>query len=141
MGFFQAANISSNGMSVQRQIMDIISENLANVNTIRTDEGEPYRRKIPIISTREETMFSSILGERMQQVATVSGMVEDQSPFRMGYDPEHPMANEDGYVEKPNINVAMEMVQMIDATRAYEANVSVFNASKSMASQALRIGA
>ena len=141
MGFFSAALVSSSGMSVQRQVMDIISENLANVNTSKSDDGGPYRRKVPVIGSKQVSDFSDVLGQQISNVAYISDILHDNTPPRLDYDPTHPLADKNGYVKKPNINVALEMVHMMDATRAYEANVEAFNASKSMASKALQIGA
>ena len=128
-------------MSVSRQIMDLVSENLANVNTIQTDDGGPYRRKIPVIANKSIGTFEQILGQRMQDVVYVASISRDSSPPRLDYDPTHPLADANGYVKKPNINVSLEMVNMLDATRAYEANVAAYNTSKAMASKALQIGA
>jgi flagellar basal-body rod protein FlgC len=141
MGFFNSSIISGSGMSVSRQIMDLITENLANVNTIQSDDGGPYRRKVPVIGTKQTGAFERILGQQMQDVVYVSNISRDNSPPRLDYDPTHPLADEKGYVKKPNINVSLEMVNMLDATRAYEANVAAYNTSKSMASKALQIGA
>ncbi|OGI08241.1 MAG: flagellar basal body rod protein FlgC [Candidatus Margulisbacteria bacterium GWF2_35_9] len=141
MSFFSAATISGSGMSVQRQLMDLISENLANVNTIQSSDGGPYRRKIAIIGQKEAHPFGQLLGSKMQSLVQITAITRDDSPPRMDYDPTHPLADERGYVKKPNINVAMEMIRMMDASRAYEANVAVFNASKTMAAKALQIGA
>jgi len=140
MSFFSSAAISSSGMSVQRQVMDIISENLANVNTVQAEDGGPYRRKVPVISNKQSS-FGAMLGEYMTNTVFVSEVKKDETPPRLDYDPTHPLADEKGYVKKPNINLALEMVYMMDATRAYEANVAVFNASKNMAAKALQIGA
>jgi len=141
MSFFSSSAMSGSGMSVHRQLMDLISENLANVNTIKSKDGGPYRRKIGIIGQKQSNSFGQLLGGKMQNLVYVSGVQRDDSPPRMDYDPNHPLADERGYVSKPNINVALEMVRMMDATRAYEANVAVFNASKTMAAKALQIGA
>lgn len=141
MSFFSSAAISGSGMSVHRQLMDLISENLANVNTIESIDGGPYRRKVAIIGQKQSSPFGQLLGSKMQNLVQIIGITRDDSPPRMDYDPTHPLADEKGYVSKPNINVAMEMIRMMDASRAYEANVAVFNASKTMAAKALQIGA
>ena len=144
MGFFNSSIISGSGMSVQRQVMDIISENLANVNTIQSDDGGPYRRKVPIIGNKMTSPFSSMLQGQMQeqqQVVYLSGVTRDTTPPRLDFEPNHPLADDKGYVKKPNINLALEMVHMMDASRAYEANVSAYNTSKNMAAKALQIGA
>jgi len=82
MGFFEAAVISSNGMSVQRQVMDIISENLANVNTVRAADGGPYRRKIPVISTKKEPLFANMLQEQIRRVVHISNVITDKTAPR-----------------------------------------------------------
>ena len=140
MGFFSSSVVSSNGMSVQRQVMDIISENLANVNTVKSSDGGPYRRKVPVIANKDIPLFGEMLGDRIRSVVYVSSIENDTTPPRLDYEPSHPLADERGYVAKPNINVSLEMVHMIDATRAYEANVAAFNASKNMGAKALQIG-
>ena len=142
MSFFQSAAVIGSGLSVQREVMDVIAENLANINTMETPEGGPYQRKIPIISTKEGggSSFSNVLGQRIHKQVKIAGIVKDQSPPIMQYDPTHPMADSKGYVRKPNINQTMEMVRMMDASRAYEENVAVFNASKAMAQKSLQIG-
>jgi len=125
---------------VQRQVMDIISENLANVNTVKSSDGGPYRRKVPVIANKDIPLFGEMLGDRIRSVVYVSSIENDTTPPRLDYEPSHPLADERGYVAKPNINVSLEMVHMIDATRAYEANVAAFNASKNMGAKALQIG-
>ncbi|MDD4527840.1 MAG: flagellar basal body rod protein FlgC [Candidatus Margulisbacteria bacterium] len=142
MSFFQSAAVISSGMSVHREIMDIIAENLANINTLETETGEPYQRKIPIVSSKQTNnySFSNVLGKKMYNEVQISSIKKDDSPPLMYYDPTHPLADENGYIKKPNISQTMEMVRMMDAVRAYEANVAVFNTSKSMAQRALQIG-
>lgn len=141
MSFFSSSVVSSNGMSVQRQVMDIISENLANVNTVKSTDGGPYKRKVPVIANKDVPLFGEMLGKMINGVVYVSSVENDTTPPRLDYEPSHPLADERGYVAKPNINVSLEMVHMIDATRAYEANVAAFNASKNMGAKALQIGA
>lgn len=140
MGFFEASNILGNGLSVQRQIMDIIAENMANVNTLQTPEGGPYQRKIPVVGAREAVGFPDILKSKMYDQVYLSNIVRDTAPPRMEYEPNHPLADENGYVYRPDINVSMEMIRMMSASRAYEANIAAFNASKMMANKALQIG-
>jgi len=126
--------------------MDTISENLANVNTTRTENGTPYRRKTVIFEAVGYGMpFSSYLTNAgRSRLASggvrVSAIVEDPSPFKSIYDPGHPDADENGIVDMPNVDVVAEMVNMISASRAYEANITAINTTKSMASKALEIG-
>jgi flagellar basal-body rod protein FlgC len=146
MSFFKTFNISASGLTAQRLRMDIIAQNIANVNTTRTEDGTPYRRKTVVFEERGEVPFSQYLsGASRQQYLTgggvrVSAIVEDPSPFKEVYDPSNPDADENGIVRMPNVDIVTEMVNMISATRAYEANVTALNASKSMASKALEIG-
>ncbi len=142
MSFFSSAKVIGSGMSVHREIMDVIAENLANINTLETETGGPYQRKIPIVKakTGSDYSFSNVLGKKIYQEVQVSSIEKDQSPPVLYYDPSHPLADENGYIKKPNISQTMEMVRMMDAVRAYEANVAVFNASKAMAQRSLPIG-
>ncbi len=140
---FSGLDTSASGLTAQRLRMDVISDNIANVNTTRTEEGDPYRRKIPVFRERKSS-FSNLLRERMDrnregQGVEVARIDEDTSPFKMEHDPDHPDADEEGYVAKPNVNITSEMVDMIGASRAYEANVTALNTSKEMARQALQI--
>ncbi|MFW6006705.1 MAG: flagellar basal body rod protein FlgC [Halanaerobiales bacterium] len=143
---FSNFNISASGLTAQRLRMDIISGNIANVNTTRTDEGEPYRRKLPIFSEKGDSFtnkFNSYIKSGNSNSARgveVEEISEDTSPFKQVYRPDHPDANENGYVEMPNINITSEMVDMIEASRAYEANVTALNTSKNMSMKALEIG-
>ncbi|NLY18583.1 MAG: flagellar basal body rod protein FlgC [Clostridiaceae bacterium] len=146
MGFFSALENSASALTAQRLRMDTISENLANVNTTRTEDGTPYRRKTVIFQEQGGNIpFSSYLSKAGKKYFSgggvrVSRIVEDQTPFKSIYDPGHPDADENGMVQMPNVDVVTEMVNMISATRAYEANVTAINATKSMASKALEIG-
>ena len=144
MDFFDALHVSSSGLSAQRLRMNLISANLANMNTTRTKAGGPYRRKDPVFAAQAPAgSFREMLRHRQKEMLTnvaVIGIVEDsRSPVRK-YDPQHPEADENGYVSLPNINVMEEMVNMISATRSYEANVSAIKAAKNMALKALEIG-
>ena len=144
MDFFDALHISSSGLSAQRLRMNLISANLANINTTRTKQGGPYRRKEPVFAAQSQsTSFKKILAsqnsENLPQVKIVR-IFEDRSPPIMKYDPTHPDADEDGYVAMPNINLMEEMVNLISATRSYEANVTAVKAAKEMALKALEIG-
>ena len=144
MDFFDAMHTSSSGLSAQRLRMNLISGNLANVSTTRTKEGGPYRRKEAIFAARPlEESFQKILSDRQNKqlsMVQVDRVIEDSNPPVMKYDPQHPDADEKGYVAMPNINVMEEMVNMISATRGYEANVTALKAAKDMAATALTIG-
>jgi flagellar basal-body rod protein FlgC len=144
MDFFDSITASSSGLSAQRLRMNLISGNLANANTTRTKEGGPYRRKEAIFAAQPlEQSFKKILTERQnKQLAGVKvvRIYEDPNPPVMKYDPQHPDADDKGYVAMPNINIMEEMVNMISATRGYEANVTALKAAKDMAAKALEIG-
>ncbi|WP_208592479.1 flagellar basal body rod protein FlgC [Gracilibacillus suaedae] len=150
MSIFNAINTSGSGLTAQRLRMDTISSNIANADTTRATvnadgEYEPYRRKMTVFSPKDQS-FSSILnrttqrGESAGDGVKVSQIVDDEEPFKQVYNPNHPDANEDGYVEMPNVDPLKEMVDMMSATRSYEANVTSLNASKTMLMKALEIG-
>ena len=144
MDFLTALRTSSSGLTAQRVRMNIISANLANVETTRTPEGGPYRRRDVIFTaTPIEDSFESLLKSQMREEihqVEVTGIFYDESPLKLSYDPGHPDADEMGYVTFPNISVIGEMVNMLSATRSYEANVTAMNATKNMALKALEIG-
>lgn len=139
MGLFKSMTISASGMTAERLRLDLISSNLANISTTRTDGGGPYRRHTAVFAERLERVLGRPGGFRGQGVA-VAEINRDDTPPRLVYNPSHPDANEEGYVAYPNINVVNEMVDLITATRAYEANVTALNAGKTMALKALEIG-
>lgn len=146
MGIFGIINTGASGLTAERTRMDVISNNIANVNTTVTENGTPFRRKTVTFQERTTTDFvvpmnvSSDDNRETGSGVRVIGISEDNSPFRYVYDPSHPQANKDGYVEMPNINIVSEMTDMITATRAYEANVNIINSAKGMAQAALNIG-
>lgn len=146
MSMFSAFNINASGMTAQRYRMDVISENVANATTTRTADGTPYRRKVVTFAEKGgQTTFSSTLNrERLGYTGNgvkVTSVKEDTwTEMNMVYDPSHPDADENGYVTYPNVNVVTEMTNLIDASRAYEANATAFTASKSMALKGLEIG-
>lgn len=145
MAIFQAFDISASGMTAQRFRMDIIAQNVANETTTRTEDGTPYRRKIVTFAERDITPFSRVLAKVNSSFVgngvKVSRVREDtESDFVMEYDPSHPDADENGYVSYPNVNIVTEMTNLIDSSRAYEANVTAFNAAKSMAMKGLEMG-
>ena len=145
MGLFQAFNISASGMTAERFRIDTIAENIANVNTTRTEDGTPYRRKIVTFAEKSVTPFTtyyeSARARAVGKGVKVTSVKEDtETDFKMEYDPSHPDADENGYVYYPNVNTVTEMTNLIDATRAYEANTTAFEATKSMVQAALNIG-
>lgn len=134
--------ISASGMTAERLRMDTIANNLANANTTRTADGGPYRRQVPVFAAREAARPGA--GRRASTFTgmgvRVVGIARDTQPARLVYDPQHPDADENGYVHMPNVDVVREMVDLISASRAYEANITSFNTAKSMAMRALDIG-
>lgn len=136
-------SVSASGMEAQRLRMNVIASNLANVETTRTATGGAYRRKDIVFETNSQTTF----GEHLRNASAaynngvkVSGIIEDARPLKYKYEPGHPDADKTGYVAYPNVNAAEEMVNMIAATRSYEANVTAFKATREMAIKALEIG-
>lgn len=150
MGMFSSINIASSGLTSQRLSLDVIADNIANAETTRTAEGGVYRRSRVIFRPKVQTpvwqgpFVPQALESGVGQGVRVAGIEKDQSPVRLVYDPTHPDAIQTGakkgYVEMPNVNVVQEMVDMIAASRAYEANVTVINGAKSMFQKALEIG-
>ncbi|HOB19535.1 MAG TPA: flagellar basal body rod protein FlgC [Candidatus Atribacteria bacterium] len=142
MKIFDTMRISASGLSAERLRMDTITSNIANATTTRTEDGGPYRRKIAVFQEELRTEIDRQTGAARKAVSGVKavGIVEDQSPLQRVYDPGHPDADEEGYVLMPNVNILNEMVDMIAATRTYEANVTAINATKSMMLKALEIG-
>lgn len=139
--FFNSMNISASGLTAQRLRMNVIAENVANMNTTRTAEGEAYRRKTVVLSQRSSPFSEHFKVAKNTGVGVeVIAIETDQSPLKLVYDPSHPDADPEGYVQMPNVDTAKEMVDMIAASRAYEANVTVLNAFKQMAMKALEIG-
>ena len=145
MDFFSAMRIASTGLSVQRTRINVTSSNLANVETTRTEAGGPYRRRevlvaaVPLSETFQE-ILEDVTHDKVAgaEVVAVESAPEDQ--VRLVYDPQHPDANQDGYVAMPDINPVDEMVNMLTAQRSYEAGVSALRAIKGMANEALNIG-
>lgn len=138
-------NISASGMSAQRLRLDIISQNIANVNTTRDQDGNAYKRKIVVFEEKKHASFGNILsnhaGRPQGSGVKVTSIHEDtETAMNKVYDPSHPDADENGYVIYPNVNTVTEMTNMIDASRAYEANVTAFNATKNMLLKSLELG-
>lgn len=154
---FATLDIAASGLTAQRLRLDLIANNLANVSTTRGPGGQPYRRLVPVLEERA-TPFWQLVRDRWQAArrigapsgsagagtppggVRVAAVAADPSPFRVVYDPGHPDAGPDGYVLYPNVDPLMEMVNLLAATRAYEANVAVFSAARAMALRALEIG-
>lgn len=144
MSIFNSLRISASGLTAERLRLDVIADNLANIHTTRTAQGGPYRRKVAVLEERDPG-FNDLLAIRSPMVSSrggvrVSAIAEDPTPPMRVYNPGHPDADADGYVLMPNVNLVTEMVDMITATRAYEANVTAMNAAKQMALRTLEIG-
>lgn len=154
MAFLNSFNICASGLTAQRQRMDIIAENISNINTTRTeDDGGPYTRKMvvfqPIAQSDFKETFNTLekntrrtVGRdtELSQGVMVTQIVEDESEYKTVYDPTHPDANEAGYVLYPNVEVLKETTDAMAASRAYEANITAFNAIKAMATKGMEIG-
>jgi len=154
VGIFSSFRISATGLAAERLRMDVIANNIANVNTTRTEDGRPYRRHEVVFRALESeatgesgaTRTGGSVGARLSgsgapgRGVAVVAIVEDPSPPRMVYDPGHPDADAQGYVAMPNVDPVRELVDMISAARAYEANVTALDAAKTMAMKALDIG-
>lgn len=144
MSFLQGLKISSSGLSAERVRMNVISSNLANANTTRTEDGGPYKRKDVLFTARDSgEPFSQLLRQAFDpnlKEVKVSGIIEDSRAPKMIFNPSHPDANEEGMVAMPNISVMEEMVNLITSTRSFEANATALNETKSMAMTAITIG-
>jgi len=144
MDFDTSMKISASGLSAQRTWMNVISSNLANVNTTRTPSGKPYERHTAILEATDVTEpFDRVLDNLAQeelQAVRVAGVVPDGRDFKQVYDPGHPDANQSGMVTMPNISSVEEMANMVTASRSYEANLAALNNAKQMALRAIDIG-
>ncbi len=142
MDFLSSMRISASGLDAQQKRMETISSNIANAET--TSPDGPYKRKDPVFTAvTDKKSFGDILNNEMDEHAQgvmVSEVAEDTRPPRLVYNPSHPHARPDGYVEMPNVNTVEEMANMVSAQRAYESNITALNAAKSMAIKALDIG-
>jgi len=142
MGILDILKVSASALRAQRTRMEVIASNLANIQTTRTEEGGPYRKKEVVFTPSEMSdgrAFKDILSEKVEGVK-VEEISESSKPFERVYDPGHPDADQDGYVSLPNVNLMEEMADMIAATRAYEANVNVVQTTKEMFLKSLEIG-
>lgn len=121
---FLPLKVSATGLEAQKIRLNVIASNLANINSTRTPQGGPYRRK--------DVIFMTYIYDQISQGVDINKIVEDQRPFRIVYDPSHPDADKNGYVEYPNVNPMEEMINLISASRAYEANLTMINSYKDM---------
>lgn len=143
MSFLNSMNITASALTATRLRMDVIAENIANIDTTRTENGEPYRRKYVVFQERTgDRDFASFFNRARQAPGGVRviRVGRDMSDFTLDYNPTHPDADEDGYVRLPNVDVVQEMTDMMSAYRAYEANITALNVFKDMAVKTLEIG-
>ena len=143
MGFMSSLDIAASGLTAQQMRIDVLSQNLVNADTTRTENGEPYRRKMVVFQERPGDTFGNYLSRARQQTTPgvkVAAVVEDQRALKAVYDPTHPDANEDGYVMMPNVDKIKEMSDLMSASNAYTANLTTISVLKLMASRALEIG-
>ena len=154
MAFLSSMNITGSGLTAQQLRLDVISENVSNINTTRVEGGDgPYQRKIVVMEADGgRNTFRDVLAKAAGNIPAATGdlsetggvrvrqIVEDTSPFKLQYDPTHPDANEEGYVEMPNVDLVKEVTDAMAATQAFSANVTAFNTLKTVATRALDIG-
>lgn len=154
MAFLSSMNITGSGLTAQQLRLDVISENVSNINTTRVEGGDgPYQRKIVVMEADgDRNTFRDVLAKAAGNIPAATGdlsetggvrvtqIVEDTSPFKLQYDPTHPDANEEGYVEMPNVDLVKEVTDAMAATQAFSANVTAFNTLKTVATRALDIG-
>ena len=155
MAFLSSLNIAGSGLTAEKTRLNIISENISNMDTTRTENGGPYTRKLTVFQSTEKADFSSILGVKLSQASgglvigsgsnpgagvRVRAIIDDESDYKKVYEPDNPDADEQGYVLYPNVDLIKETTDAMAATRAYQANITSLNAIKDMASYALRIG-
>ncbi len=146
MSFLSSLNIAGSALTAERLRMDIITQNIANANVTRTEDGGPYQRQQVVFESQGMT-FDEVLGTKTNSITTsgsggvrVTEIVENENDFIPVYDPDHPDADEAGYVLMPNVNITEEQVDLMAATRAYEANISALNVVKAMTMLGLEIG-
>ncbi len=144
MSIFNSINVSATALTAEKTRIDIIAKNMANASTTRSTGGMPYRRQMVVFEENKSTPFSEYLSRQTNKFegkgVKISKIVEDESPFKLVYEPGHPDADENGYVKMPNVDTIKEMVDLISAQRSCDANITAMNASKSMLMKALEIG-
>lgn len=152
MAFLSTINIIGSGLTAQHLRLDVISENVTNINTTRTEEGGPYRRKVVVFQAMDgRETFRDVMARVQNGVVSNAGqentggvrvieIAEDPTDFKLKYDPTDPDANEDGYVELPNVDLVKEITDAMAASQSYSANVTTFNVLKSIISSGLEIG-
>jgi flagellar basal-body rod protein FlgC len=137
---FKVMDISASGLTAERVRMDIIANNIANANTTLSVNGEPYKRKSVVLASKTDTSFSMDLQDNIRNMGVeVIKIADDTAPAKLKYDPSDPNADADGFIRLPNVNVLNEMVDMISATRSYEANATAIESTKSMVKSTFEI--
>lgn len=147
MAFLSSINVVGSGLTAQQLRLDVVSENITNMNTTRTEEGGAYRRKMVVFKAVDDSSsFSNALSSASNRGHETDGgviateIVEDDSELKLVYNPEHPDANEEGYVEMPNVTLVQEIADAMAASQAYSANVTAFNTLKGVIAKGLEIG-
>lgn len=144
MSIFNTIDISTSALNAEKTRIDIITKNMANASTTRSTGGMPYRRQMAVFEENKPNSFENHLSKYKNKVngkgVKISKIVEDDSPFKLVYEPGHPDADENGYLKMPNVDIVKEMVDLISAQRSYDANITAINSSKSMLMKALEIG-
>lgn len=145
MSFLKALDISASALTAQRFRMDVISENIANAEVTRTQNGQPYRRRMVVMGERANSKpfvdhLNNNLNSNIGNGVKISRIIEDPKPFKLVHDPSHPDADENGYARHSNVEIVTEMIDLMSASRSYEANITAFNATKNMALKSLEIG-
>jgi len=135
-----AINVAGSALSAERTRIEVAVSNLANAESTRGADGKPYRRREVVLTTDTVRSFDSALGAASATGVKVAGIVEDTAPARRRYDPSHPDADKEGFVELPNIDPATEMVNMVGASRAYQANLTAVNLIRDLVSRSLELG-
>jgi flagellar basal-body rod protein FlgC len=135
----ESLKISASGLFAQRKRMDTIAENLSNIETTRTEKGGPYRRKMVVMGAEPIDDFGEVLGSQIEGVR-VEGIVEDKTPFKIVHNPGHPDADKDGNLQKPNVDLVVEMTNMAIARNAFAANLAALKSTRQMVLKALEIG-
>jgi flagellar basal-body rod protein FlgC len=136
MSMFKIFDTAASGMSAQNQRLNLVASNMANVDSVSSSVEETYRARQPVF----QTMLNQFNPDEPAVGVQLQGVIESQAPLRMEYAPDHPLANEEGYIFRPNVNMVEEMANMISASRSYQSNVEVINAAKQLVSATLRLG-
>jgi flagellar basal-body rod protein FlgC len=139
-GLSAAINAAASALNVERTRIEVAVSNIANAESTRGPDGQPYRRRDVVLASDPVTSFDAVLGESSATGVKVAGLVQDQAPFRRRYEPSHPDADADGFVSLPNVDAPQEMVDMLGAARAYQANLAAIGLIKEMVNKALELG-